>query len=70
MLATQRVAVQDVLAAAEKLELYESTTAYDQEHADERERALDHFNACVEYYYHVFILNNGTGTASGTRLTP
>jgi hypothetical protein len=47
--------LKSVLDAGTILELYQIHTPTTQEQADDRDRALDHFNACVEFYVHKYI---------------
>lgn len=62
--------VQEIVQAGIELELYNVFTPSDQEQADEMDRAMDHFHACMALHLSKFDTETRTGTGSGTPLTP
>lgn len=62
--------VAEIIKSGTELELYNMFIPENQEQADEMDRMMDHFHACLALHLSKFDANSGTGTGSGTPLTP
>jgi hypothetical protein len=62
--------VAEIIKTGTELELYNMFIPENQEQADDMDRMMDHFHACLALHLAKFDTNTRTGTGSGTPVTP